>query len=228
MTKHSKIKSIVSVFAALLCALALSGCGGSYLRKYGDKISELRTHLFAAESTDYTVKAIAGKREKTYEWDGVSTEKRDFTVITITPSRFSADKTYRYRAQIGDSVYEGDFLPHPFAQTLSADITVAATEDFSLTVLCDGEQTLTLERVETGDNIGAEKALSIAFDKLKTELKRFRSKGKLRAEIYVRLTENPIDGTGGYFWYVAFVGEDASAVAILLHSDTGAVAALRI
>ena len=84
-----------------------------------------------------------------------------------------------------------------------------------------------MQSVVTGDNIGAEKALTIALDKLKNELKRFRSKGKLHAEIYVRLMENPIDGNGGYFWYVAFVGADKDTVAVLLKSDTGAVSATR-
>ena len=119
-------------------------------------------------------------------------------------------------------------MPHPFAQSLSVDIPATATGDFTVTVFGGGEQTFELKNSVQGEIISAEKAFDIALDKLKNELKKFRSKGKLHAEIYVRLMENPIDGNGGYFWYVSFVGEDKVTVAVLLRGDTGAVAATRI
>lgn len=220
---------ICVVFAALLLVWqSFCGCSGSNLDKYAESISELREHLFAAESAEYKITAISGIREDPYALDGESKDKREFTVLTVTPAHFAADSTYRYRVQIGEQTFEGDLMPHPFARSLSADIPVAAKEAFSVCVACNGEQTLELADAPVGDNIGAEKALTIALDKLKNELKRFRSKGKLHAEIYVRLMENPIDGNGGYFWYVAFVGENKDTVAILLKSDTGAVSATRI
>lgn len=220
---------ICVVFAALLLVVqAVCGCGGSNLNKYAENISELRDRLFAAESAEYKVSAISGTREDPYVLDGESKSKRAFTVLTVTPAHFASDKTYRYRVQIGEQSFEGDLMPHPFAKSLSVDIPAAAKDAFSVCIICDGEQTLELANAPVGDNIGAEKALAIALDKLKNELKRFRSKGKLHAEIYVRLMENPIDGNGGYFWYVAFVGKNKETVAILLKSDTGAVSATRI
>ncbi len=225
--KGKRLCLFLAIAALLICYGAVSACGGSNLHKYADSISELREHLFAAETADYKITAISGTREDPYVLDGASNGKRDFTVLTVTPAAFAADKTYRYRAEINGTVYEGDLFPHPFAPSLSVDIPAAATQSFSVTVSDGAEQDLTLQSVVTGDNIGAEKALTIALDKLKNELKRFRSKGKLHAEIYVRLMENPIDGNGGYFWYVAFVGADKDTVAVLLKSDTGAVSATR-
>ena len=90
------------------------------------------------------------------------------------------------------------------------------------------EQTLTLVNSVTEQPISAENALTAALSRLRDELKRFRSHGKLNCEIFVRLMENPIDGSGGYYWYVSFVGEDKSTVAVLLRGDTGAVAAVRV
>lgn len=219
--------TLVFAFAVVSFAL-LCGCGESELQKYDDSISELREKIFSAEDPDYKITAISGRREEPYEMNGVSGQKRDFTVITVTPAAFSPDKNYRYRAQIGESAFEGDLLPHPFARSLSADIPYSADGEFTLTVICGGENVFSVKPAETGELIGSEKAFSIALDKLGTELKKFRTKGKLNAEIYVRLVENPIDGSGGYFWYVAFVGEDKSTVAVLLRGDTGAVSALRV
>ena len=221
-------RSCVLALMLLVALGAFCGCASSQLEKNMDNVSELREHLFAAESADYKLTAISGIREEPYELDGVSSSKRDFTVLTVTPVVFSADKTYRYKTEINGTTYEGDLLPHPFAQSLSADIPATATSDFAVTIICGGEQSFELKNLVQGELIGAEKAFDIALDKLKNELKKFRSKGKLHAEIYVRLMENPIDGNGGYFWYVSFVGEDKVTVAVLLRGDTGAVAATRI
>lgn len=216
-----------ALIAAAVCA-CLCGCGKTNLEKYSSSISELRENLYAAENAEYKVTAISGMREDPYELDGASKGKREFTVITITPANFDAGANYRYRVVVGDETYEGDFLPHPFAQSLSADIPKTVTSEFTVAVICGGEQTFEMENAVTGELISAEKALTIALDKLKNEIKRFRSKGKLNAEIYVRLIENPIDGNGGYFWYVAFVGAEKDTVAVLLTGDTGAVSALRV
>lgn len=220
-------KFFVLIVGAALCA-ALCGCGNSNLHKYENNISELREYLFAAENADYKITAISGVRENPYVLDGVSQQKQDFTVITVTPTVFAPEKTYRYRMTVGDATYEGDLLPHPFAQSLSVDVPVATTSEFALTVSDGAEQNFAMQSAVSGELIGAEKAFTIALDKLKNEIKRFRNKGKLNAEIYVRLLENPIDGSGGYYWYVAFVGEEKETVAILLRGDTGAVSAIRV
>lgn len=211
----------------LVACLLLCGCGGGNLKKYEANISEIREHLFAAASAEYTVSAVAGVREDPYETDGKSGAKRAFTVVTVIPASYPAGQTLRYRAASGEQSFEGDLLPHPFAPQFSVDLPFTATDAFSFTVIGKEESTFTLERVVTGDAIGAEKALTIALDKLKKDLSRFKSKGKLHAEIYVRLIENTTSGVGGYFWYVAFANT-ADSIAVLLYADTGAVAATRV
>ena len=226
--KYFLQESGFSLCAAVCAFMLLTGCGGGNLDKYYENISELRDCLFAAENADYKVSAISGKREEPYAIDGVSGNKRDFTVITVTPASFESNLTYRYRAEINGETYEGDLLPHPFAQTLSADIPVAAKSDFTVTVSAKTEQSFEMKNAVTGELISAEKALTIALERMKNDIKRFKNKGGLNCEIYVRLMENPIDGSGGYFWYVAFIGAEKDAVAVLLKGDTGAVSAVRV
>lgn len=221
-------KVVMMMIAAIFVALLFTGCGEGNLEKYADRISELRENLFAAENAEYKVTAISGRREDPYELDGVSRGKCDFTVVTVTPVSFSAAEHYRYRAEIDGNAYEGDLLPHPFAQSLSVDIPAAARGSFTLTVTGASEQTFEMKNIVTGELISAEKALTIALDKMKNELKKFGSRRKPDCEIYVRLMENPIDGSGGFFWYVAFVGKDKATVAVLLRGDTGAVGAVRV
>lgn len=218
----------ILIATAALCCFGLTGCSKSELDKYSSKVSELREYLYAGENDDYKVTAISGVREEPYELNGISCAKRNFTVITVTPKSFAPNKTYKYTATVNGATYQGDLMPHPFAQSLSVDIPTVASSGFELTVSCDGDRTLKLENAIKGDNIGAQKAFGIALNKLKAELKKFKVKGKLNAEIYVRIMENPIDGSGGNFWYVSFVSEDRSTVAVLLRAETGEVAAIRV
>lgn len=224
---RKKLFNSLIVAITVFTALTITACGKGNLDKYSKNIAELRERLYAAEDADYKVRAISGVREDPYEIDGVVAGKREFTVITVTPSDYRPDVNYRYRVTVGDKTYEGDMLPHPFAQSISADIAAAAKAGFTFTLIGDGERSYEMKDSVSGGVISAEKAFSIALNKLKPQLRRFRERGKLNAEIYVRLVENPIDGSGGYYWYVSFVGSGRDTVAVLLRGETGEVGAIR-
>ncbi len=227
-SRSFELKICLLLAAAVLSYILFCGCGSS-LEKYDYGISEIRDNLFAAENADYKITAVSGKREDPYIFDGVSNDKRDFTVITVTPESFASDLSYRYKAEIDGAVYEGDLLPHPFNASLSVDIPVAAKANFTLSVIAgSGEQTFEMKNSVDGELISAEKAFKIALGKMKDDIKQFRERGKFNCEIYVRLMPNPIDGSGGYFWYVAFMSADKRTVAVLLRGDTGAVAAVKV
>ena len=224
----SKIYRLITIALFVLAVVfTCTACAKGNIEKYSGSIAELRERLYAADGDGFKVRAIAGVRENPYEIDGVVGEKREFTVITVTPEVYRPDISYRYRVTLGEQSFEGDMLPHPFAQSVSADIPAAAREDFTFTLIGDGERSFEMVDPVAGGVISSEKAFTIALSKLKPELKRFREKGKLKAEIYVRLVENPIDGSGGYYWYVSFVGSGRDTVAVLLRGETGEVGAIR-
>ena len=70
-------------------------------------------------------------------------------------------------------------------------------------------------------------ALETAEIRLKDSLKKLREDGELKAEIYVRFTENPISADGGYYWYVAFVPDKYTVYAALIDPVTKEIAAVR-
>lgn len=218
-------------FVAIFCFLpifALFACSDGDLKKYAGSISELRDRVFCAEDDSYAVTAVSGVRESPYETDGVSGDKCDFTVVTVVPTSFAAGSVYTYCAVIGNETLRGELLPHPFLPQLSIDLPVRASGDFAFSVSHEGgERAYTLADAVTGECISAEKAFSIALEKLREPLGRFKHKNKLQAEIYVRLTKNTTVASGGdYFWFVSFASATDS-VAVLLHCNTGAVAAIR-
>lgn len=221
-------KKIIVFILCSISVLCLFSCKDS-VKKYNANISELRTNMYAAENESMKASAITGRRENPYLLDGQSNEKLDFTVITVTPTSYVASNKYTYSVTLDGKEYKGEFLPHPFAPSLSTDIPLkTVANEIDIIVDCSGTaQTLKLISKISADTISADKALTIALNKLKPQLKEFQVSGKLNAEIYVRLTDNPIDATGGYFWYVAFINETQTTYAVLLNSTTGEVAAIK-
>jgi len=224
-----KIAVRVIFRAALIFTLApaLFGCFQTPMEKYEHLISELRDNVFIAQSARYSVSIITGKREDPFIMDGHAGGMRDFTVITVDPA--AGENTYAYRVTINGKEYAGKLLAHPFAKTYSADIQALSLDtEIALTITTDGQsETLTAKSVKTEQMISCEKAVEIAEKKLKNAIGGFRVNGVMNCEIYVRLMSNPIDNSGGYYWYVAFIGEDKTIYAALIEPVSMQVVAVR-
>lgn len=219
------------MFAVAVCVFAfflLCACKTD-MEKYGSDVSELRRNVYEGASESMSVTAITGIREDPYVIDGHCAGVKEFTVIKIVPKEFIAGKAYTFVAKFGDNEYTGEFAMHPFGKSFSADIAAeCADASISLTVSSDGyEESFTLNSVVTEDMVSAEKALEIAASRLKKEVSSLCSGGRLCAEIYIRLMANPIDNSGEYHWYVAFVGESQQTYAALIHPVTMEIVAVR-
>ncbi|MCL2796575.1 MAG: hypothetical protein FWD58_00760 [Firmicutes bacterium] len=216
----------ICIAATLVCLLMLPACQPA-MQRYGHLVSELRDNVYVAESANYSVQIITGKREDPFLMDGHAGATRDFTVITVTPK--IGEHTFTYRVTLNGTEYAGTFLPHPFAATVSADIAVLSSDTaIEVSISAGGKsEALTAQSVKTEQMISADKAVEIAERKLKSCLDNFRADGALHCEIYVRLMANPIDNSGGYYWYVAFIGENQAIYAVLIDPVSMAVAAIR-
>lgn len=210
--------------AATALAVMFFACAcKSTVQKYDAKISELRSGVYAAESAQAKITAITGRRETPYILNGVSEAKEAYTVVTMVPAAFISGATYKYKLTCGDKTYEGEMMQHPFAESFSADIKEAVDGVLSLSVVGEGiDLALTLESVVPPSSVSADKALEVALSRLKKSLK-----DKSDYEIYLRLTLNPVDDSGGYYWYVSFVDVDSEVCAVLIDSVTCEIRAIR-
>ena len=184
------------------------------------RLSELRSNVFIGESDGYRVVAVTGMRENPFRIDGVSNaNKVYFTVITMTPDVFMFGNEYAARVEINGEEFEGNMTQHPFNQTYSIEFAVLADVD-ALQIHIVGATTFVVNAVSViEDNfIDADKAFSIAFDRLGSAIEeRARTQ---EYEIFIRLIENPVDASGGFRWYVAFVFEDNTTYAALIDPIT--------
>ncbi len=223
-----KLKRFALIVVCAVVSLCLFGCKTD-MEKYGSNISELRDNVYVGGDENISVTAITGVREDPYVIDGHCAGSREFTVITIVPKEFIAGKVYSYIANINGNEYTGEFKQHPFGKSFSADITArCGGGEITVSVSADGiASEFTLSSVVTEDMISAEKALEIASGRLKKEISSLTSGGRLCAEIYIRLMANPIDNSGKYHWYVAYVGEAQLTYAALIEPVTMEIVAVR-
>jgi len=204
--------------------LILSGCRTDISQN--QRLSELRSDIYKGSAEGYSVVLVTGMRENPFEIDGVSQkDKVYFTVITVTPVSYDPIAEYHFTVTIGGETYAGKFSRHPFNQSYSAEINTPTKEtQLALTVSRGGTDVeIGLTSVKGEDFIDAQKAFEIAEKRLKDSL----AEVSTGYEIFVRLIENPINAGGGYFWYVAFVATDSTALAVLIDPVTMDIAAVR-
>ncbi|MDR2201632.1 MAG: hypothetical protein LBP26_02545 [Clostridiales bacterium] len=218
---------ILSMGLAAAVFLSVAGCK-TELEKNESNISELRTNVYAGGDAAMRVTAITGRRENPYVLDGHCGQTRDFTVITIEPTEFDYDKIYSYKLTVGDTEYTGELARHPFGRTFSADIEAKADGDTLTCSVTDNgaESQFVLTSVRTPEMIDENKAIEIAAARLKKPIASLTGGGRLNAEIYIRLMANPIDNSGGYYWYVAYVNESA-IYAVLIEPVSMEILAVR-
>lgn len=212
--------SIFVIVLVIMSAFVLASCSGG-LGKYEKSVSEYRDNVYIGSSENFSAEAVTGYHETPFVIDGKSDNKSDFLVVTITPKDFDPTAEYKYKVTVGGVEYEGDFVKHPFENTYSFEIAARCLEN-GLSVAVDGES-IELTSVKNENFISPEKAFEIALKRLeKTDIVKSGN-----YEIYIRLIANPVNASGGYFWYVAFVDESQDTCAALIQPETMEITAVR-
>lgn len=215
-----KIGFFVLFSLVLTSVFFLTACSDG-LGKHEKNVSEYRDNVFVGSNSDFKLEAMSGYRESPFEIDGKSNDKVNFCLVTITPTNFDPTLAYRYKVTLNDVEYEGECVKHPFANTYSFEVAARCMEN-SFVVEIEG-QSIELTSVKSELFITPEKAFEIAYNRLKNC--EIIENG--RYEIYIRLIVNPINATGGYFWYVAFVDETQDICAVLIEPETLEITAVR-
>lgn len=205
---------VIAVFAAVIALCGIS-CGGA-TKKYEKSISEIRDAVYEGSSENFDVTAVSGVREQPFVADGAAGDKKEFTVITVKPKEFAPNMLYGYTVTVGGAEHTGLLSMHPFGESYSVELDCRTKEpNIALNIKLGAlSENIVLTSIVEDDDVSADRALDTAMNALKEELKPLKKGGGLNCEIYVRLIANPINAEGGYYWYVAFIGENTYAALI--------------
>lgn len=211
----------------ILATIFLCACSDA-MEKRKENVSELREDVLVYADEKVKVSIFSGTRENPYEVNGqVGKEKTLYTVINVDGS-FADSDDVKYTLYLGDKSYDGFLTKHPFKESYSTELPVKTLSKATLTITSgQNSNTYELKSVKTDKTISASDALQLAEKRLKKSIKKMEKGDKLNCEIYVRLIENPISSEGGYYWYVAYVPEKYTVYALLIHSVSGEIVAVR-
>ena len=211
------MKKILIVILSL-CLISFAPACVS-LSRDKEKVSELRDKVFIAVSEEMKVTLITGVREEPFSPDGESGNKREFSVLTITPTQSMETALYTFQIKLGESVFEGEMNKHPLKKTWSYELDERIEQECVVTVTTDNfAQSFSLKSVIKEDFISPDEAYRIARKELSNP----------DGEIFVRLLENPLTPSAeGYYWYVAFVQSNYRIKAVLIHPQSKEVVARR-
>lgn len=228
MKKILKIGAIVLTVA--LAAIAMSACSASEIDKeIRSNISEIRSNMYVSKSDNAEITLITGERENPYKVDGISHDMEEYSILTVKPAAGAAENLpFTYKITAGKNEYSGALTVHPFGVTYTATLNRKIEGEFTIKI--ESEQ-LTEEAVMTpqasGDMLDWEGALLAGINTLNSKVKSLYEGKKLAGEVYVQFVSDPMNNDGGYFWYVAFVGQNGTTCAALLDPVTGEPVALK-
>lgn len=211
-----------------LVALAFVGCAEPSTPM--DRVTYLQTVSLYGQEGTFRICIRTGTAEKKPVADGVKGETANFATANLRVLEGStAGKTYGYRFKLGDKDYTGEFVQDRFGTGFSADLgEVPDLGMLTAITIVDGESetTVPLENMMADLVITYDKALERAVEELKTDLDAEEQEGFVR-EIHVKFINDGHNPDSKYYWYVAFIREDAQFWAVLVDPETGDVVAKR-
>ncbi|MBR6788527.1 MAG: hypothetical protein IKM44_01825 [Clostridia bacterium] len=215
-------KIIFTTLVAIIATLFVCGCSQTNIEKYSDKISDYRYVFMEAETEDFRIEGISGKRETPFAPDDVcSSKKTDYTVFTVTPysGLLSGEKGELTFSQ-GETEVTLTLTRHPFKKTYSAETSLkiepSAEEGLTITV-CGKTVTLYPRQPE----IESEYAFTLALEQVGSRLNTWNN-----YEIYIRLSENTVTMADGLYWVITF-NHDETTTSVLVSADDGEITAVR-
>ncbi len=223
--KFFKLKKTLAVFIfsvfTFLLALFFIGCKGPI--DYFDYVSELRSNLFLASSSQFSLRIYAVEKETPYECDGIKRDVSQRFEAYFTAPNGNKDCSFYFtvdgKEYGGDASY--DNVKGEFYYFCSLDVSTLSYIDCK--IVFDGqEELLKAESVINGDTMSARNALLTLVKAEKPVFDALTDKYGFLGEIYLRLIyeDSP-------YYYVGIIDRDGCTTAYLLNAQTGKILAKR-
>lgn len=212
-------KHLFGTLGALTAALLLPMFSACAPYDYSDRVSEIRSDLFLAETDDFSLTLACISREYPYADDGIPCPMSDTIEITLVPAGDPPSHVEVYAAECGgEASFSAAFGDFRFSQGVST------FPEGSVPVrVVWGEESceIAATSVRTEETLTPNDALA-AFVKAEAEtLSAMRRDGAFCGEIAVRLLRRDKN------YYYAAVTDGTKRIALLLNGETGEVLARR-
>ena len=197
-------KALIVILSA---ALIFAVCGCKKDSFTDEKISQLRTDIYAFESDSFNLFCYCEKRENPFKEDGNVGERQTFAIFKIVPTGEDLSEKeilVKYAAEKFTVCGKFEYKPLSDARYAYLAVPVLPDENFTAELTIDGKSvTAEMKSLKRSDL----KDYKIAIDAVKAadekNLKKFFGDREY-GEIRIRLLESG----GDNYWYVGFISEN--------------------
>ena len=207
------------------CALLLTGLvpllAACAPYDYSDRVSEIRSDLFLAETDSFSLTLSCVSREYPYADDGIPCPMTDIVEVSIvlTQATGGTVEVYCDDGWGGEASFSAVFGDYRFSQ----GVDEFPAGSVSLRVVQDGEShEIVATSVKTEATITPDDALAVLVDAEEETRGRMKQDGVFCGEFCIRLLRRDKN------YYYAAVTDGSERTALLLDAETGEVLARRV
>ena len=215
----NKKKYTLCAIGALLTALLLPALCACAPYDYSDRVSEIRSDLFLADTDDFSLTLACVSREYPYADDGIPCPMTDTVEITLVPAGEVPDHAEVY---FGESGGEASFSSAYGDFRYSQGVSAFPEGSVPIRVVWgDKSYEIAATSVRTETTLSPKDALSAFVTAEKETLSAMKRDGAFCGEIAVRLLRRDKN------YYYTAVTDGSERIALLLDGETGDVLARR-
>lgn len=215
------MKRAFSCLALLFGVLpALTACGNY---DYFERVSEIKSDIFCAETEEFTVSLSCISREYPYVMDGIAGERTQLMEIVLTDD--GAEEREYCVYVLGDKTWGGEMSYRSVRGDyfFSQSVETFPSQSVSLRVEWGDEvREISATTVKNDRTLTPEQALNKAVEAEKETVDSLMQDGAFQGEFHVRLLRRNVT-----YYYVGIVDRAGKTVALLLDAESGEVLARR-
>ena len=219
--KRNFISTFVAIFCSLLCMLGMCGCSKSV--DYFSYVSELRSNILVAKSTEYYLRIYATNKESPYSADGIPREKFDRTEIYLSAP--NGDGACVISFTVNDKTYSGE-MSYDNARGeyyYYCSLDSSNCDSISCKIICNQDEfVMNAHSVLDGSELSAKELLKQVKAENGELFTSMTDKYGFIGEIYMRLIYEDAP-----YYYVGIIDRDGNIHAFLLNAKTGKILAKR-
>lgn len=223
------MKKLLITALILVCLFALVACGETKepIDLVNEKISLMETKLYTADSEDYFAELRLVDGENVTTLDGKVGEKSVNYIFKLKPKKLDMMNGEYSITITGDKGSEAvkiekDVMGMSYSAKL-ANIDKAGIPSRLTIVYNDKNFEMELADMMKDVTCDAKKAVEVAYNELKDNLKDDFTKKEFLREITVRYINNRKDASSPYYWYVSMIKSKDEYFAVLINPKDGSV-----
>lgn len=219
---------ICLVICLVFFGVLLGGCSIS-IKDVIDKTSDFRHHYFLTQTDFGNIEFYCGQRELEYEYNGISTKKVDYGIISISLKEKLNEKTLPISLCVDDYTYNIILEQNPFDDSYMYDIEKQVNPSSNIVVKFNTNKfpDTILECQSSKWKIDSSTALEISSKCLQDILKDNSKNGK-DFECYLRISHNIQNNEMLYFWTFSVKTNDLKSSSVVIDVNSGEILVKRI